>query len=213
LAARTFDGVLNRLFLDPIFKASYPQDLVAALPGAFPAGADGDLKTIAAPIDFLGVNYYSRSVICHDLSAPPLHFSQIYPVGREYSQMWEIYPQGLHEILTRVWQDYRPARLWVSENGIPVADGVDLDGRVRDSRRTAYYRDHLAQVKRAIDDGVPVDTYLAWSLIDNFEWSYGYQMRFGIVYVDFATQERIIKDSGNWYASVIRNNGFQYEFS
>lgn len=211
LAARKYDAVLNRLFLDPVFKAVYPQDLVALLPGAFPADAESDLKIIAEPLDFMGVNYYTRSVICHDPAEPPLHLSWVNPAGSEYSQMWEIYPPGLYEILTRVWEEYRPARMWVSENGIPVPDGVDFDGRVRDIRRIAYYRDHLVQVHRAISDGVPIDTYLAWSLLDNFEWAHGYKMRFGLVYVDFETQERIIKDSGHWFAEVIRNNGLKIE--
>ena len=161
LAARKYDAVLNRLFLDPVFKAVYPQDLVALLPGAFPADAESDLKIIAEPLDFMGVNYYTRSVICHDPAEPPLHLSWVNPAGSEYSQMWEIYPPGLYEILTRVWEEYRPARMWVSEKRHPVPDGVDFDGRVRDIRRIAYYRDHLVQVHRAISDGVPIG-HLTW---------------------------------------------------
>jgi beta-glucosidase len=133
--------------------------------------------------------------------------SEIQPEGSEYSQMWEIYPAGLYELLTRVWKDYKPAHIYITENGIPVPDTLEPDGRVHDERRIAYLRDHLAQLHRAIAAGVPVRGYFVWSLIDNFEWAHGYQMRFGLVHVDYQTQARTIKDSGHWYAGVIRENG------
>jgi beta-glucosidase len=121
--------------------------------------------------------------------------------------MWEIYPQGIYELLVRLWTDYRPAALWVTENGVCVPDGVDADGRVRDARRIAFLRDHIAQVHHAIQEGVPVRGYFVWSLLDNFEWAYGYRMRFGLIYVDYDTQARTVKDSGWWYARVVRENG------
>jgi beta-glucosidase len=120
--------------------------------------------------------------------------------------MWEIYPPGLYELLIRVWRDYNPPAIYVTENGIPVADAPDLDGRVRDYRRIRYLRDHLIQANRAIVDGVPLQGYFIWSLLDNFEWAYGYCMRFGLVYVDFETQKRTIKESGRWFAQVIQDN-------
>lgn len=210
LAALRYDGVLNRMVLDPLLLGRYPEDILAAFGPLFDAPQPNDLAKIAAPIDFLGVNYYSRSVVRHDPQALLLEVSSIQPKGSEYSQMWEIYPTGMYELLTRIWSDYgkaRPAlRLLVTENGVPVADAPDLDGRVRDYRRINYLRDHIVQVHRALSQGVPVDGYFVWSLLDNFEWAHGYRMRFGLVYVDFDTQERIIKDSGYWYAGVIRRN-------
>jgi len=170
-----------------------------------------DLKTMSTPIDFLGINYYTRSVLRNDPSVMFLHADQVNPVGNEYSQMWEIYPQGLYDLLTRVWRDYGPAqphlRLLMTENGICVPDDVDYDHRVRDERRIRYLEGHIGQIWQAIQAGVPMDGYFHWSLLDNFEWSYGYRMRFGMVFTDFDTQERIIKDSGHWYADVIKRNG------
>jgi len=210
-AAVRFDGVLNRMFLDPLLKARYPEDMAALFGALFPQVQPGDLERIAAPLDFLGVNYYSRSVVRHDPDFPLIQASQIQPQGSEYSQMWEIYPPGMHGLLTRIWADYRPADIFVTENGIPVPDAPDLDGRVRDERRIRYLRDHLLQVHRAISDGVPVRGYFVWSLLDNFEWAYGYKMRFGLVYVDYETQQRTVKDSGRWYAQVVAENGVRVE--
>lgn len=212
-AAQIFDAATNRLFLDPLFKGSYPADLLEALPFPAPDFPAADMQAIQAPLDFLGVNYYSRAVIAHDLNSPTLQFIQVHPLGSEYSQMWEIYPQGLYELLMRIHHDYAPASIVITENGIPVADGVDFDGRVRDTRRINYIQDHLVQLHRAMVAGVPVHGYLAWSLLDNFEWAFGYKMRFGLVYIDFATQERIIKDSGLWLARVIKNHGFEKNIS
>lgn len=211
LAAIRYDGMLNRMALDPILLGTYPEDILTALGPPFPRPETGDLEAIAAPLDFLGVNYYSRAVVRHDPQQLLLEVAQVMPEGHEYSQMWEIYPAGMHELLVRIWRDYGAARpgmkLLVTENGIPVPDGIDLDDRVRDPRRIRYLRDHIAQVHRAIEDGVPLHGYFVWSLTDNFEWAHGYRMRFGIVYVDFDTQKRIIKDSGRWFARVIRDNG------
>lgn len=206
LAARRFDGLLNRLFLDPLFWARFPEDMLTLLGPFFPAIRPDDLTCMAAPLDFLGVNYYSRTVMRHDPDFPILEASQVHPAGNEYSEMWEIYPEALYEILTRIWSDYQPKRIMITENGIPVADGVDFDGRVRDERRIRYLREHLSRVHRAIAAGVPIDGYFVWSLLDNFEWALGYAMRFGLVYVDYASQARIVKDSGRWYAEVIRDN-------
>lgn len=204
-AAKRYDGLLNRMFLDPVLRGRLPAD-VQKMFGLLFRINDEDLRTIATPTDFLGLNYYTRAVVRHDKAVPFVQASEIRPEGREYSQMWEIYPQGLYELLTRVWKDYKPARIYVTENGVPVPDALEPDGRVRDTRRIAYLRDHVAQVHRALTEGVPVRGYFVWSLLDNFEWAYGYQMRFGLVYVDFETQRRTVKDSGKWYAGVIREN-------
>jgi beta-glucosidase len=207
-AADRFDAVLNRLFLDPLFKGTYPASLTA-LPGAyFDAVQKDDLDTIAAPLDFLGINYYSRSVIAHDPEVPLIQAKQIQPKDdNEYSQMWEIYPEGFYELLTRVNEDYAPAQMYITENGIPVPEGLDADGKIRDYRRIRYLRDHIAQVHRAWKDGMPMRGYFVWSLLDNFEWALGYTMRFGLIHVDYETQERLIKQSGHWYAQVIKENG------
>lgn len=211
-AARRYDGAINRLALDPLLRGSYPEDVLRLFGPVFPDVPPADLRWIAAPLDFLGVNYYSRSVVRDDPQALLVQATPVLPEGHEYSQMWEIYPPGMHELLTRIWKDYGAGhpglQILVTENGVPVPDGVDWDGRVRDQRRVRYLRDHLAQVHRAIADGVPVGGYFVWSQTDNFEWSSGYQMRFGLVYVDFDTQKRTIKESGRWYARVIRENGF-----
>jgi beta-glucosidase len=207
-AAVRFDGILNRMFLDPVLRGRYPDDILALLGPLLPQVTADDLTRIAAPLDFLGVNYYSRTVVRHDPNVPIVEASEIHPAGNEYSGMWEIYPPGMYELLTRIWSEYRPPMdILVTENGICVPDGVDFDGRVRDDRRVRYLHKHIAQVHRAIADGVPVRGYFVWSLIDNFEWAHGYGKRFGLTYVDFKTLTRTIKDSGRWYAQVIGENG------
>ncbi len=213
-AAALTDGFSNRLFLDPILKGRYPQDLDSTWlwrllersirqEGVKGIAAD-DLKIISAPLDFLGVNYYSRAVVRH---LPIIGPRQIRPSGGEYSQMWEIYPPGIYDLLTRLHQEYGHPNLIVSENGMPAPDQLTPDGQVHDEDRIRYLRDHLTQVHRALQAGVPVSGYFVWSLLDNFEWVYGYSRRFGLIYVDFETKERTLKDSARWYAGVIRQNG------
>jgi beta-glucosidase len=222
-AAGRMDNVLNRMQLDPFLKGTYPLK-------EFPFGKvltkgiikPGDLEKMRT-LDLLGVNYYTRTVAKYDRKFPVVAASQVQPEGNEYSGMWEIYPEGLYEILTRIWKDYfnqpvpaeesvarKMPEIMVTENGIPVPDGLDFDGRIRDERRIRYLRNHLAQLHRAMGEGVPVKGYFHWSLMDNFEWALGYAPRFGLVYVDYATLKRTIKDSGHWFAKVIQNNGFEY---
>lgn len=204
-AARRYDGLLNRMFLDPVLHGKFPRDIEKIFGLLFKVNQE-DLRTIATPIDFLGVNYYTRAVVRHDPGVPFIQASEIRPEGSDYSEMWEIYPPGIYELLTRIWTDYRPANILITENGVPVPDVLEPDGRVRDVRRIAYLRDHLTQVHRAISEGVPVRGYFVWSLLDNFEWALGYRMRFGLIYVNYETLERTIKDSGRWYAGVIQDN-------
>ncbi len=210
-AAWRYDGVANRLFLDPLFRGEYPADMLELFGPIFPEILPGDLQTIHAPLDFIGLNYYMRAVMRNDPETPLLQAAQVYPPESDYSQMWEIYPPGMYDMLTRIQADYHPKEIYITENGVCVTDGLDFDGRVRDERRIRYLRDHLAQVQRAILAGVPLKGYFHWTLMDNFEWAFGYRMRFGLIYVDYATQKRIIKDSGRWYADVIRKNGFDTE--
>ncbi|MCL4560235.1 MAG: GH1 family beta-glucosidase [Chloroflexi bacterium] len=208
-AALRIDSLQNRLTLDPLFRGAYPEDLKQRLGDLFPSVPPEDLKVISTPIDFLGINYYTRQVVRSDPDFPLFQGVPTMPSGNEYSQMWEIYPRGIYDLLSRVWSDYHPASIIVTENGVPVPDGLDFDERVRDYRRIRYLSDHLQEVYRAIQDQVPVGGYLVWSLLDNFEWALGYDMRFGLVYVDFETKKRKIKDSGYWFKQVIANNGLQ----
>ena len=204
-AARRFDGLYNRWYLDPIFKGEYPADLgiAAALPIE-----SGDMATIAAPIDFLGVNYYTRQLVAEGAEDPVLRFRLVRPEGeREFTDMdWEIYPEGLYEALTRVAREYAPPAVFVTESGAAFVDRP-VDGRVEDPQRQAYLEAHVDAARRAIVAGVPLGGYFVWSLLDNFEWAEGYAKRFGLVYVDYATQARTIKQSGEWYADVLRRNG------
>jgi beta-glucosidase len=208
LAARRYDGFLNRTTLDPIFNKKYPEDIMDLLGFFFPPIEAGDMDTIGEPLDFTGLNYYTRAVVQHNADIPIIEFTELRPPESTYSQMWEVYPPGIYELVMRVWNDYHPQKIFLTENGICVPDGVDVDGKIRDNRRIQYLQDHLTYVHRAISEGAPVMGYLVWSLLDNFEWSFGYQMRFGLVHVDFDTLARRIKNSGCWFSEVIQNNGF-----
>ncbi len=209
-AAKRLDGLLNRMFLEPVLRGRFPSDLQKAF-GLLFKPASEDMKRIAAPVDFLGINYYTRVVARHDSGTPFIQAAAVEVEGSERSEMWEVYPEGMYEVLTRVYSEYRPARLLVTENGFPFPDAPDPDGRVHDPQRIAYLRRHLLQVHRAVSEGVPVQGYFVWSLLDNFEWAHGYRMRFGLIYVDYETQARTIKDSGRWYAEVVRRNGLLLE--
>ena len=221
-AASRMDAILNRATLDPLLKGTTPIQEFAI--GKLLSGSlikPGDLEKIRT-LDLLGVNYYGRTVVKHDPKFPVVAATQIQPEGNEYSGMWEIYPEGIYELLKRIQKDYfsplpagegpgvRSPEIMITENGVPVPDGLDFDCRVRDERRIRYLRNHIAQVHRAMDEGVSVKGYFHWSLMDNFEWALGYGQRFGLVYVDFKTQKRTVKDSGHWFTKVIQENGFEY---
>jgi beta-glucosidase len=161
------------------------------------------------PTDFLGVNYYNRAVIRDDPASPPLRAETTHPEG-EYTDMdWEVYPDALRSLLVRLHTDYAPARIYITENGAAYPDVLAADGGIHDAGRIGYLDGHLRAVRAAIDAGAPVSGYFAWSLMDNFEWAYGYSKRFGMVYVDYATQRRIPKDSALWYRSAIDRNGLE----
>ncbi len=166
----------------------------------------GDLRAMAAPIDFLGINYYTRAII-RDVYAPDNLPVSVRPEPHATEMGWEVHPDSLHDLLVRLHVDYHPPKLYITENGASYSDGPDADGRIHDQRRLDYVRDHLRAVHRAIQGGVPVQGYFIWSLLDNFEWARGYRQRFGIVWVDYATQQRLPKDSALWYREVIRRNG------
>lgn len=208
-AAVLRDAYLNRVFLDPLFHKKYPEEITGSLGFEFPEGYENDLSVISEPTDFLGINYYMRDVVKFNPANAPFSFDFVHPHESSYSTMWEMYPQGLYDLLTRLKRDYPIKSIFITENGTAVTDGIDADGRVRDSRRIQFLQDYIASMNRAILDGVPVKGYFVWSLMDNYEWSQGYSRRFGIIFVDYENgQRRVFKDSARWYSNVIRHNGF-----
>lgn len=201
-AARRADGHINRWWLDPIHGRGYPQDMVEEYGVELPIRAN-DLTTIATPLDWLGVNYYFRQIVTDDPTGPKPRFRQIEPATPRRTAMgWEVHAEGLAEILLRVAKDYAPRRLLVTENGAAYRDTITAEGAVDDPERTAYLEEHIAACGRAAATGAPLAGYFAWSLLDNFEWAYGYDKRFGLVYVDYETQRRTIKTSGRRYAQI-----------
>jgi beta-glucosidase len=208
-AVRQFDGMFNRWYLDPVFHGRYPEDTVSDHVRAghlesaeLPFVQDGDLETIATPLDFLGVNYYSRVVLRGGENGSPEAVRAV--PEEELTEMgWEVYPEGLHELLRRVGREYDPRAIYLTENGIALAEAPDAEGRIADERRIGFLRAHLLAAHRAMTEGVPLRGYFVWSLLDNFEWAHGYTKRFGLYRVDFETQQRIPKDSGFWYREVV----------
>jgi beta-glucosidase len=201
-AAREVDGNGNRWYLDPIFRREYPADMLETYgPESVPL-RDGDLEAIAAPIDFLGVNNYFRHVVSASANGEGPRIVRV-PDAQLTDMGWEVYPHGLYQLLRRVAEDYAPAAMYVTENGAAYGDVRVHDGQVRDPERRAYISEHLDAVAQAVAEGAPVRGYFVWSFLDNFEWAQGYSKRFGIVYVDFATQERVPKESFYWYRDFI----------
>ena len=197
--ARIDDGLTVRWYMDPLLFGHYPEDVLGFLGSDAPQVAPGDMATIRQPMDFLGINYYSRNV---SGSGAPLE-----PVApaREVTDMgWEVFPGGLTELLLRLKADYPLPPLYITENGAAYRDRLD-DGRVADADRISYLRRHVAALADARDAGVDVRGYFVWSLLDNFEWADGYSKRFGLVYVDYATQRRTPKDSALWYRALCRS--------
>jgi beta-glucosidase len=217
-AARRIDGMQNRLFLDPLLRGAYPDDVLDDLREVTDTGhiQDGDLKRIGAPLDHLGINYYAPMLVAG--STGPVQSAyvgsplvRVADGGRPKTAMgWEIDERGLLDLLLRLKADYPAVPLYITENGAAFDDVVERDGEheaVHDADRIAYLDGHLRSCARAIGQGVPLKGYFVWSLLDNFEWSFGYGPRFGIVHVDYATQRRTPKDSAHWYAEVIRRGG------
>lgn len=208
-AVRMADGVFNRWFLDPLLRGHYPQDVWDAegtcVPQISASVLEQDLRTIAQPIDSLGLNYYTRGHVTHDPARPFPHVREVPVDGAQYTTMgWEIYPEGLYDMLTRIARDYPAVDLFIAENGAALADEV-VDGTVHDPVRVEYLQSHVHAVARARQAGVPLSAYLAWSLLDNFEWGKGYTQRFGICHVDFVTQKRTPKASALWLKNFIES--------
>ncbi|HHV63275.1 MAG TPA: beta-glucosidase [Firmicutes bacterium] len=219
IAARRVDGTSNRWFLDPIFKGTYPEDIWVLFDEkvAPPKTGDGDLELIGSPVDFLGVNYYFRNVIRalgpgDEGTASPVDRitggALVRPEGKYTEMGWEVYPEGIYDLLSRIRRDYGDVPLYITENGAAYEDRVNEAGKIEDDGRLDYIKAHLIQVHRAIEDGVNVAGYFVWSLMDNFEWAYGYSKRFGLIYVDYRSpdRDRIWKKSAFWYRDVIKNN-------
>jgi beta-glucosidase len=206
-AAGRLDGHHNRWFLDPVFRGSYPADVVELYEqrlGPLDMVHDGDLELISQPIDFLGVNFYRPNVVTAFDDGTPLQLRDV-DLDVEHTAMgWPVVPTALTELLVRLQRDYGGVPFVITENGAAFDDRLDGGDVVEDDRRVAYLQGHIDALEQARADGVDVRGYYVWSLLDNFEWEYGYEKRFGIVFVDFPTQRRIPKRSALWYRDRIR---------
>ena len=221
--AHRVDGNANRIFLDPLFRGEYPKDMLRhyASDSDFSFVHDGDLEKISAPLDLLGVNYYfghtvvsaSRdSEFSTAMRFPDLGAATILPPSVETTAMgWPVEADGLTELLVRLHEEYTQIPMYVTENGVAVHDYADPEGEVKDEERISYLDSHFRAAHEAMERGVDLRGYMVWSLLDNFEWAEGYSKRFGIVYVDYGTQQRIPKSSARWYAEVIRRGGLKGE--
>ncbi|GHO47874.1 GH1 family beta-glucosidase [Ktedonospora formicarum] len=202
------DAFSNRWFLDPILRGHYTEGFFEQLGLNAPPVQDGDLATISTPIDFLGVNNYTRLLVKGNTERIPLadQVSLVAPIPSAcYTEMgWEVYPNGLRDLLLRLTKDYAVSKLYVTENGAAFKDAWNGNGHVSDPRRVDYLRTHIAGLAEAIQQGAPLRGYFVWSLMDNFEWAEGYSKRFGIVYIDYPTQKRVVKESGYWYAGLLK---------
>jgi beta-glucosidase len=205
-AVERWDAIRNRWFLDPVLRGEYPVELVQWFEsklGPLDLGPAADLEIVSERIDFLGVNYYSRAVVGEDRRDGPLCLREATPTPPTTGMGWSVAPEALHDLLVRLKREYGRFPIAITENGSAYDDPMPTNGLVEDPERLAYLRDHLGAVARAAEDGVDVQGYFAWSLLDNFEWEHGYDKRFGIVYVDYATQRRIPKQSALWYRDLI----------
>jgi beta-glucosidase len=213
-ACRAFDGTFNRWFLDPLYGRGYPEDVIADHVGAgrlpsleLPFVVDGDLAAIAAPTDFLGINYYSRAVVRSDRVPEADNAPRVVHPSEERTDIgWEVYPDGLRQLLVRVQRDYAPQAVYITENGAAYDTAPDEHGRVHDIERQRFLHSHLGAALEAANAGVPLAGYFVWSLLDNYEWQEGYRKRFGIVWVDYTTQERVLKESAAQYRGIIAAN-------
>ena len=206
LAAKNLDGFSNRWFLDPIFKGNYPEDmkdLYKREVGEYDFIKEGDLNKIKEEIDFLGINYYSRAIVKYK-EDNMLKVEAVEGPGKKTEMGWEIWPEALYELLKRIKKEYTDKPLYITENGAAFKDEVTEDEKIHDLNRIEYIKEHLKAALKFIEEGGNLKGYFAWSLLDNFEWAHGYSKRFGIVYVDFNNQKRLLKDSALWYKEIIQ---------
>ena len=213
-ACRFFDGQFNRLYLNPLYNNEYPDDVFEYLKTkSLISESDlnfikqGDLNIISTKTDFLGVNYYSRAVIRNEEIDEKNNLPRNVDMGPKTDFGWEIYPPGIYDLLMKLKKEYKVQNIYITENGCSYGDGPNSEGKINDKRRIEYYHSHLTELKRAIEDGAPCNGYFAWSLMDNFEWAQGFSQRFGLIWVDFETLERIPKESYYWYKKYISANG------
>lgn len=203
------EAYMNRQYLDPVFHGSYPQEVIEGFGEGWPEIPAADFDLLREPFDFLGVNYYTRGITRADESVVVERATRVKNPRAAYTETgWEVFPQGLTDVLVWVRERYGDIPIYITENGAafydpPVAEG----GVIEDPLRVAYYRSHIAAVRTAREQGVDVRGYFAWSLLDNFEWALGYAKRFGIVHVDYETQQRTPKASARFYSEVIRTRG------
>lgn len=218
-AAMVANDFLNFITLDPLLKGHYPEDLSRRLRLFSPKFGSDDMAKISAPVDFIGINNYQREFARHTWLVPFLNTWIIGGTGgadRDFikdgvqhtSMGWEVYPQAIYEVLKWLQDDYNNPTVMITENGAAFEDTV-VNGEVDDPKRIAYLNGYISQVKRAMDEGADITGYFAWSLVDNFEWAAGYAKRFGLIHVDHQTQKRIIKNSGHWYANLIKRSQSQ----
>jgi beta-glucosidase len=212
-ATERADAYWNRQYLDPIFFGTYPDEMRDIYGDAWPEHPDHDLELIKQPLDFVGINYYKRGVVCDDPTAVPARDGYVRQSQNLHTELdWEVFAPGLTRILKWVHERYGAVALYVTENGAAFADpDTPIAGAVHDPLRVAYIRDHLLAALDAIGDGVNLQGYYVWSLLDNFEWAEGYTKRFGIIHVDFETLIRTPKSSAHFYADVVRSNGAALE--
>jgi beta-glucosidase len=208
-AAQRGDAYMNRQYLDPVFRGAYPEEMTEIFGEAWPDFPADDFTLIGQPIDFLGINYYTRGVVRDDPASPPVRLAYVRQPGHTYTETgWEVHPPSLTRTLLWVTERYGRIPLYITENGAALYDAPHaIDGRVDDPLRVWYYREHLKAARDAIAKGADLRGYFAWSLLDNYEWSLGYSKRFGIVHVDYETLVRTPKASAHYYRDVIRSNG------
>jgi beta-glucosidase len=211
-AAAWVDGFHNRWFLDPIFRGAYPEDMAETWRDILPEIRDGDLETIAQPIDFLGVNNYTSPLVAADTDGQRSRIVRRADVDRT-DMGWEVVPGGLRDLLLRLTRDYAPKAIYVTENGAAFPDVRGHDGSVGDPERQSYLEGYIGAAAEAVASGAPLRGYFAWSLLDNFEWAWGYWKRFGLIYIDYATLERVPKGSFYWYRDLIAAQRAQGEDS
>lgn len=211
-AAERWHRFFNMWFLEPVMHGKYPE---AFLRGSVEDRVEiraGDMDTIKAPLDFIGINLYTRAVVAHDSHDRNMGVKQVRAGGEEVTDFgWEVHPQALSEMILRVTKDYPGIPIYVTENGCSYGDQPGADGKVNDQRRVSFLRRYISEVGHAMKAGADVRGYFLWTFTDNFEWAEGFQQRFGIVYCDFHTQQRIVKESGHWYAQLANTGALDFD--
>ncbi|HEX5938790.1 MAG TPA: GH1 family beta-glucosidase [Dehalococcoidia bacterium] len=208
-AAERYHALTNVWFLEPLLKGRYPEPFVRPLELERIGVEAGDMELLKTDLDFVGINLYTRAVVAHDEGEMQRGLREVRDPNAPRTEMgWEVYPDSLYSMIKRIARDYPGIPLYITENGCSYGDAPDENGLVKDERRIEYYRGYIEGVARAMSEGAPVKGYFAWTLMDNFEWTFGYSQRFGLIYVDHDSQQRTIKQSGYWYRDLIAKNGF-----